>query len=182
MRPEGLEPPTYCSEDSRSIHWAMGACLHYIITILVLTILFFNIHTWTKPRFLFYNKVTTVTIKKSRAVFFRLLQFNYLVGLLYAFLKFLTTSRADVLSRRLWAYECWVIISFYSIFYYLVFLEHEKKLSFLQRFRKIMEVNLLLLIFPWGLFLLLAPVQFLKHLGFGSIYWRILGFFSLLCW
>ena len=35
-------------------------------------------------------------------------------------------------------------------------------------------------VFPWGLFLLLGPRELLVLFGLGSVYWRILGGFSLL--
>lgn len=46
-------------------------------------------------------------------------------------------------------------------------------------FRQKLVVNLVLLVFPWGLFLILAPQDLLETLSLGAIYWRILGVFSL---
>lgn len=52
------------------------------------------------------------------------IHFNYLAGFLYAFYYFVTTPRSSqMFVRRLWAYECWLILSFYGLFIYLFYLE-----------------------------------------------------------
>jgi hypothetical protein len=49
---------------------------------------------------------------------------NYILGFLYAFYFFLTTSRQEEMAtRRLWAYECWLILTGYGVFIYLFYLE-----------------------------------------------------------
>jgi hypothetical protein len=49
---------------------------------------------------------------------------NYILGFLYAFYFFITTPRnTEMAARRLWAYECWIILSFYGLFIYLFYLE-----------------------------------------------------------
>jgi len=50
----------------------------------------------------------------------------------------------------------------------------------IKRFREVLTVNLLLLVFPWGLFLLFGPSYLLGLFGLTSVYWRLLGLFSLL--
>ncbi len=46
--------------------------------------------------------------------------------------------------------------------------------------KKIILVNLLLLVFPWGLGLVLMPDDLSRILGVDSVYWRLLGVASLL--
>lgn len=112
----------------------------------------------------------------------------FLVGLFYAFGNFIVTSRKfDFFERRLWAYESWIIFSFYALFLFLTLLEKEFKVGKIKKphlhlaeFKRIMLVNLVLLVFPWGLFLLLAPSSFLEILRLNSIYWRVLGGMSLI--
>ncbi len=49
---------------------------------------------------------------------------NYIAGFLYAFYFFITTPRGTQLfQRRLWAYECWLILTGYGVFIYLFYLE-----------------------------------------------------------
>jgi len=49
---------------------------------------------------------------------------NYIAGFLYAFYFYLTSPRAtQMFERRLWALECWVILSLYGIFIYLFYVE-----------------------------------------------------------
>ncbi|MBU2592245.1 MAG: hypothetical protein ABH867_01490 [Patescibacteria group bacterium] len=113
------------------------------------------------------------------------LHLNYIAGILYALFRFLSTPRVQMMFfRRLWAYEVWIILSFYLIFLYLVNLETEKISGkaigrYVKKMRKILSVNLVLLIFPWGLFLMLMPSFLANILGLNSIYWRILGGMSL---
>lgn len=124
-------------------------------------------------------------MNKLKKYFYLFIHVNFIIGFLYAFYHFATTPRSIFLSRRLWAYECWIILSFYSLFIYLILTEKEllakeKLIVRLKAFRRILLVNLLLLVFPWGLFLILAPRDLLEILRLYPIYWRILGFFSLL--
>ena len=126
---------------------------------------------------------------KSKRYFYLALHLLFLSGLLYAFNHFITTPKIDYLQRRLWAYENWIIFSFYALFLYLTLTERQIRLTarknksltrYLNEFRRILAVNLLLLAFPWGLILLLAPQDLLSLLHFSSIYWRILGAGSLI--
>lgn len=124
-------------------------------------------------------------IKKIKKYFYLFIHLNFVSGFLYAFIHFLFTPRSIYLNRRLWAYECWIILSFYCLFVYLIILDEEvnlkKKLGQqIKNFQKILLVNLLLLIFPWGLFLILVPKELLRMFHLGSFYWRLLGFMSLL--
>ncbi len=124
-------------------------------------------------------------MEKYKKYFYLFVHLNFLVGFFYAFFHFLTTSRSIFLSRRLWAYECWIILSFYFLFIYLIILDQEISVKTvlkerLRLFKKVLLVNLLLLIFPWGLFLILAPKDLLEMLHLYPMYWRILGVFSLL--
>jgi hypothetical protein len=116
---------------------------------------------------------------KLKRHFYLFIHFNFIIGFLYAFYHFLITPRATLAQRRLWAYESWIIFSFYCLFLFLIIFEQETKLNF-EKFKKILIVNLILLVFPWGLFLLLAPANLLGMLKLNSIYWRVLGGFSLL--
>lgn len=59
-------------------------------------------------------------IKRNFKIFINL---NYIAGFLYAFYFFITTPRANMAVRRLWAFESWMILSFYGLFIYLFFLE-----------------------------------------------------------
>jgi len=124
---------------------------------------------------------------RTKNFFYLILHIFFLSGLLYAFQHFLRTPRTSLLERRLWAYESWIILSFYSLFVYLTLNDKEFKLSssqkitnFVTQFREVVLINLILLIFPWGLFLLLGPNELLILFQFKSIYWRILGGASLL--
>lgn len=123
-------------------------------------------------------------MEKAKHYFYLFIHINFLSGFLYAFFHFLTTPKSIFLSRRLWAYECWIILSFYCLFIYLILLEGEQKLKkTLDRinfFKRILLVNLLLLVFPWGIFLLFGPRDLLEMFHLYPVYWRILGFFSLL--
>jgi hypothetical protein len=121
-----------------------------------------------------------MSFAKLKQRFYFFIHANYLLGLFYALTRFLSTPRTVFANRRLWAYEFWIILSFYLILFYLILIEKEKAASVFKRFQKILGANLLLLIFPWGLFLLLSPGDFLSFLGLNSIYWRILGFCSLI--
>lgn len=121
---------------------------------------------------------------KARKLYYFLLHTFFITGIFYAFAKFIQTPRIEVYQRRLWAYENWIIISFYLLFVYLILTEKEgrfkKAKNRLNEFRRILSVNLILLIFPWGLMLIFSPKYLLNMLGLGSIYWRILGIGSLL--
>jgi hypothetical protein len=127
--------------------------------------------------------------KKALASHLRVKRFFYLAihitfvsSILYAFYHFIQTPRADMVTRRLWAYENWIILSFYALFVYLILADREgmlKKKEIVERFRRILRVNLILLLVPWGMCLLLAPQDLLVRLGLFSFYWRILGGFSL---
>ncbi len=124
-------------------------------------------------------------MERNKKYFYLFIHFNFLSGFIYALYHFLNTPRSIFLSRRLWAYECWIILSFYCLFIFLILLEKDVKIKQaikekINLFRKILLVNLLLLVFPWGFFLLLAPGDFLDVLRLNSFYWRILGMFSLL--
>ncbi len=123
----------------------------------------------------------SMTTKKA---FFFFLHIFFLSGLLYAFGRFIRTPRTAALNRRLWAYESWIILSFYALFVHLTLKEEEIRIKaphkLLGWFKTVLSVNLLLLIFPWGLFLLLAPQELLQMFELNSRYWRILGLGSLI--
>jgi len=110
---------------------------------------------------------------KLKKVFYLVLHLNFISGFFYAFWHFIQTPKEVFLHRRMWAYETWIIMSFYFLFVFLILMEKEFD------FKKLLAVNLFLLIFPWGLFLVLTPKNLLFFLGMGSIYWRILGIMSL---
>lgn len=124
---------------------------------------------------------------RLRQYFYFGLHVLFLTGLGYAFENFIRTPRSNMMTRRLWAYENWIILSFYALFLWLTLMDKEiltKRKDHLkervEEFRQKLVVNLVLLIFPWGLFLILAPQDMLELLHLGATYWRILGVFSLL--
>lgn len=127
-------------------------------------------------------------IKKIKKYFYYFLHIFFLSGILYAFNHFIKTPKNTMMMvRRLWAYESWIILSFYSLFLFLTFMEKEisfkkgnKAKLYLKKFQEILSVNLILLIFPWGLFLILAPTELMSIIKLQSVYWKILGFFSIL--
>lgn len=126
-----------------------------------------------------------------KRIYYFFLHFLFITGIIYAVGQFITTPKTFLLERRLWAYESWIILSFYLIFAYLTIIEKEINLNltgkrlrekgriFFEKFQRILTLNLILLIFPWGLFLILAPHDLLSLLRFKTIYWRVLGFMSL---
>ncbi len=116
-------------------------------------------------------------MSKLKKYFYGFIHLNFISGFLYAFIHFLMTPRTTVLQRRLWAYESWIIFSFYCLFLYLMMVDN--KVNFAQ-LKRIILVNLLLLIFPWGLFLIFGPSDLMGLIGLNSIYWRILGIMSLI--
>jgi len=124
---------------------------------------------------------------KTKKYFYFFIHFNFMSGFLYAFWHFINTPKQIFMHRRLWAYESWIIASFYSLFVYLTLTDKDirlKKATKLKKriawFKEVLTVNLILLIFPWGLFLVLSPKHLSQLLSLGSFYWRILGVFSLL--
>jgi len=124
-------------------------------------------------------------MNKLKRYFYFFIHLNFITGFSYALYHFLNTPRSVFLHRRLWAYESWIIISFYCLFIFLILWEKEVRVKEvlkkrMKRFKQVLLVNLLLLIFPWGLFLLLSPQQLLNIFSLSSIYWRILGFCSLI--
>jgi len=124
-------------------------------------------------------------MRELKRYFYFFIHLNFIAGFSYAFWHFINTPRSVFLHRRLWAYESWIIISFYCLFVYLILMEKEVKVrqvfkTKIKRFREVLAVNLLLLIFPWGLFLLFGPNYLLELFGLTSVYWRVLGLFSLL--
>jgi hypothetical protein len=116
--------------------------------------------------------------QKFKRLFYRLLHFNYIVGTLYALGHFLRTPRQIIEPRRLWAYETWIILSFWGIFTTIYFIE-QQKLAALVKARRIILANLILLVFPWGIFLLISPQPLMTDFGLSSVFWRILGGCSL---
>ena len=124
---------------------------------------------------------------KLRRYFYFGLHLLFLSGLGYAFENFMRTPRINLMERRLWAYENWIILSFYALFVWLTLMDQNNFYKRKQRlkyrwegFKQKLSVNLVLLVFPWGLFLILAPQDLLELLHLGPIYWRILGVCSLL--
>jgi len=113
---------------------------------------------------------------KIKKYFYTFIHFNFISGFLYAFVHFITTPKTTMVQRRLWAYESWIIFSFYCLFVFLMMVD--TKVNF-EQLKRVLLVNLLLLIFPWGLFLLLAPSDLMSMVGLDSIYWRVLGAMSL---
>jgi len=124
-------------------------------------------------------------MSKLKRRFYFFIHLIFISGFSYAFWNFIETPRSILLHRRLWAYESWIIMSFYCLFVYLILAEREVRIgstlkSGLKRAKQVMLTNLLLLIFPWGLFLIFAPKFLLEVFSLKSIYWRVLGIGSLL--
>lgn len=121
---------------------------------------------------------------RLKKFFYLFIHLFFLSGILYAFYYFIGTPKTDMLDRRLWAYETWIILCFYGCFVYLTSLSRTEIRGKIRvrvdRFREILTFNLFLLIFPWGLFLITAPSSVLAVFGFRSFYWRILGIGSLI--
>ncbi|HDS11343.1 MAG TPA: hypothetical protein ENN77_00375 [Candidatus Wirthbacteria bacterium] len=123
---------------------------------------------------------------KFKKFFYFLVHLNFIAGLLYALYFFITTPRSNMPVRRLWAYENWIIFSFYAIFIFLTLNEKEVRLNtqkkiqgFVSHARNMMLTNLVLLIFPWGLFLIFGPPDLLEMFSLGSIWWKLVGAASL---
>ncbi len=119
---------------------------------------------------------------KIKQFFYGAIHITFVSSILYAFYHFVRTPRIFIVTRRMWAYEFWIIISFYALFIYLILTDREgrlKRREVLEKFQRILRVNLLLLLFPWGLFLILVPKELLLLVGLGAFYWRVLGLFSL---
>jgi len=119
---------------------------------------------------------------KIKKLFYSFIHINFVTGILYAFYNFIRTPRSIMEIRRMWAYESWIILSFYCLFVFLILIEKEKLVNAKQKiiyFKNTLLINLALLILPWGLFLLLAPTNLMEMLNLNSIYWRILGGMSL---
>lgn len=126
-------------------------------------------------------------MKKIKEYIYLLIHINYIIGFFYAFFNFLTKPKVEILGRRLWAYECWIILSFYILFIFLILyadklisIDNEDKRRSLRFYKMNLLYFLILLLIPWGMFLLLGPNRLMRLLGLDSIYWRILGTFSLI--
>lgn len=55
-------------------------------------------------------------MRQKKEIVLTLFHTIYISGIAYAGLQFLRTSRHDILARRLWAYEVWLVLGFYTIF------------------------------------------------------------------
>jgi len=126
-------------------------------------------------------------MKNIKKYIYLFLHLSYIAGFFYAFFQFLSNPRVEILGRRLWAYECWIILSFYLIFLFFILyaekivdINNEDKRQTTKFYRMNLLYFLILLLIPWGFFLILAPDQLMILFGLGSIYWRILGIFSLI--
>lgn len=130
--------------------------------------------------------------QKLRQYFLSFVHFWFIVSLAYAVIHFAWTPRSNMDIRRLWAYESWIIFSFYGLFVYLILTDpeyadtaREKARKTFTRFQRTLKTNLLLLLVPWGLFLLAARYipggdELLAILGMDAVYWQVLGGMSLL--
>jgi hypothetical protein len=118
---------------------------------------------------------------------FLLIHIIFISGLFYDFALFLGTGRDDQEVRRLYAYEGWIIGSFYILFIVLTLIsrDYSEKLlkqprEYIHEFRKILKLHLLLLIFPWGVFVLTAPQRLLDILGIGEMWVKIMSLLSII--
>ena len=78
----------------------------------------------------FLSKITTpISFGRPRGYqlkrYFKIfINFNYIAGFLYAFFFYIRSSRdTQMFERRLWAQECWTILTLYGLFIYLFYLE-----------------------------------------------------------
>lgn len=106
-----------------------------------------------------------MTVKNKRTFYF-LLHLFFWFGVFYAFSHFFAPFNLE--KGRLKIFQVAATFTFYFFFAFLTFQK--------PKFKKVLAFNILLLVFPWGLFLLFAPLYFL---GLSSFYWRILGGASL---
>jgi|GEM_PF-5171869 len=68
-----------------------------------------------------FGEMRSYQIKRYFKIFINI---NYIFGFLYAFYFYIRSPRTtQMFERRLWAFECWTILSFYGLFIYLFFLE-----------------------------------------------------------
>ena len=119
---------------------------------------------------------------KIKKLFYSFIHVSFVTGILYAIYHFARTPKTIMEVRRMWAYESWIILSFYCLFVFLIMIEEDKLTGVKARisyFKNILLINLVLLIIPWGLCLLLAPGNLMSMLNLNSIYFRILGGMSL---
>ncbi len=56
-------------------------------------------------------------MKKKTLIY--LIHLNFVSGLAYALYHFIITPRYDLVPRRMWAYECWIIFGFYALYLFL---------------------------------------------------------------
>lgn len=118
-----------------------------------------------------------------KKLFYSFIHIFFITGILYAFYHFALTPKRVMEIRRMWAYESWIILSFYCLFIFLILIEQDRLKAIKDKFiffKNILSINLILLVFPWGLFLILAPHDLLTILRLSSYYWRILGIMSIL--
>ena len=124
---------------------------------------------------------------KKRKYFYLIIHTLLISLFFYAFVQFITTSRADFFSRRLWAYESTLVGMFYVLFVFLTIMTDEsvkeaikKPKEHMQYFKDVLIVFLVLMIFPWGTFLLISPADVLEGLGLNSLFFKVAGSVSLL--
>ena len=55
-------------------------------------------------------------MERKKRIVLTLFHSIYVTGIAYAALRFLQTPRQQILARRLWAYEVWLVLGFYTIF------------------------------------------------------------------
>ncbi len=117
------------------------------------------------------RKLKPDVIKRNFKIFINI---NYILGFLYAFYFFITTPRkTEMAARRLWAFECWIILSFYGLFIYLFYLEKSalEGQRGLFRFMKIQATRLINVskqqLIDWFKYISHKPDQysFESHLG-----------------
>jgi len=68
-------------------------------------------------------------MNKLKRYFYFFIHLNFITGFSYALYHFLNTPRSVFLHRRLWAYESWIIISFYCLFIFLILWEKEVRVK-----------------------------------------------------
>ncbi len=90
-------------------------------------------------------KIRKITIREKH--FKTFIHLNFILGIVYAFYHFMRTPKSvDMATRRMWAYETWIIFTLYSIFIYLFSIEvasedEEPILHKLFKIRKSIEIK-----------------------------------------
>jgi hypothetical protein len=85
---------------------------------------------------------------KDRELFKRFIHINYITGFLYAFYFYITSSKTtEMYTRRLWAYECWIILTLYGIFIWLFAMDSNNKIQQKQKGENAISLIIFIIVF-----------------------------------